>query len=395
MYKEKILKIGEEIKEELIKIRRDIHAHPEIALKEIRTSNFIYEKLKALKLEVHKNIGVTGVVGILRGKYPGKTVLLRADMDCLKMEEETDLEYKSKNPSYMHACGHDAHVSWLLGAAMILSSFKDELKGNIKFVFQPAEEVVGGSLRMIEEGVLENPKVDIAFGAHVWPNIESGKIGIKYGPLMAAPDFFNITIIGKGGHGATPHKCVDPINIACQVYLALQTLVSRKLDAVDPAVISICTFNGGTSKNIIPNEVTLSGTVRTFNDEIRDYIPLKMEEMIKGITMANGGAYKFKFDKCYPPVINDSYAASIFEKSTKELFGDDSVVILDKPEMIGEDFSYFGQNIPSAFIAIGNYNSEKGTTEPLHSSKFNVDEDIIPKASMAFSYAALNSLDMF
>ncbi|WIF96097.1 M20 metallopeptidase family protein [Caminicella sporogenes] len=389
MFKEKILKKAEEIKEELISIRRDIHAHPEIGLQEKRTSALVAEKLKKLGIEVKTNVGITGVVGLLKGKYPGKTILLRADMDCLEMTELNNIEYKSKYPGLMHACGHDAHTTWLLGAAMILSEFKDELHGNVKFLFQPAEESQGGANRMINEGVLENPKVNAAIGAHVWPIVESGKIGIKYGSMMAAPDKFTLTIYGKGGHGAEPHNCIDPISIGCQVYMSLQTIVSRKINPIKPAVISITMFNAGSAHNVIPDRVEMVGTVRTLTNELREKIPKMMESIIKGITEANGGSYEFEYIPYYPPVINNDEITDVVKHAGEEILGKDNVVELKNPTMGGEDFSYFQQKVPGTFFVVGTYNEDKKITKPLHSPYFNIDEDILSKASAVLAECAL------
>jgi amidohydrolase len=393
LYKEKILKRAQDIKEELISIRRYLHMNPEPGLMEINTSHFVAQKLREIGLEVQTEVGITGVIGTLKGKYPGKTILLRADMDCLKIEEQNLFDFKSKNPGFMHACGHDAHMAWLLGAAMILSEFRNDLKGNVKFIFQPAEEMIGGAERMIKQGVLSNPKVDAAIGAHVWPSIESGKIGVKYGPMMAAPDVFKIKILGKGGHGAMPHNCVDPIAIACQVYLGLQTIVSRKVSPTDPLVITISTFNAGSAANIIPDEAELTGTTRTFDDDLRERLPLMMENVIKGITAAHGGSYEFEYNKCYPAVINDSSMAKLAESSVSELLGIDNVEILPDPEMIGEDFSFYQRAVPGVFLAIGTRNEDKGIDYPLHSANFNLDEDIIPRAAAVFAYCAIKYIN--
>lgn len=392
MYKEEIEKIAQSIKDELIKIRRDIHSHPEIALNEFRTSKLVAEKLEELGMEVQVNIRVTGVVATLKGKYPGKTILMRADMDCLQLDELTNLEFKSQHPGYMHACGHDAHTTWLLGAAMILSHFKDRIHGNIKFLFQPAEESKGGAEEMIKAGVLENPHVDAAVGAHVWPAIESGKVGIKYGAMMAAPDNFRIVIHGKGGHGAVPNKCIDPISIANHIYSELQTIISRKLDPLEPVIITVGKFNAGTASNIIPDCAVMEGTVRTLSYSARDEVPKLMEKLVKGITEANGGKYEFQYNKCYPPVINENSITSFFEKSASKFLGSSNVEKLDKATMIGEDFSYFQQKVPGVFFAIGTMNKTKGIDQGLHSPYFTIDEDILTKASGLFSYFALDYL---
>lgn len=393
MIKDMIFKKAQAINKELISIRRDIHAYPEFALQEYRTSAYIASKLRELGLDVQTNIGITGVIGTLKGYTPGKTIMIRADMDCLKIEEQTDLEFKSKNPGFMHACGHDAHIAWVIGAAMILKDFKEGIQGNIKFLFQPAEEIVGGAERMIRDGALENPKVDAAIGAHVWPSLPSGSFGLRYGEMMAAPDTFIIKIKGKGGHGATPHNCIDPIAIGCQVYTALQNIVSRRNDPVDPLVITVGKFVAGSAPNIIPEEVLMEGTTRTFSEDLRNKLPQLIETTIKGITEAYGATYEFLYDFRYPAVINHSSMVDLAKDAVETLFGSEKVQVMKKPEMIGEDFSYFQKEVPSVFLAIGNSNKEKGTHIDLHNPTFKVDEDIIHSTSALLSLCALNFLN--
>lgn len=393
MFKSIILEKAEKLKDKLITIRRDIHAHPEIGMHENRTAKVIADKLKELGIEVQEHVGGTGVVGLLRGKEPGRTILLRADMDCLRLREENDIKYKSQYPEFMHACGHDAHVSWLIGAASILAEFKDEFSGNVKFLFQPAEEGAGGAEKTIHSGVLENPKVDVVIGAHVWPGIAAGKIGIKPGPLMAASDNFKIVIHGKGGHGGQPQKCIDPIAVACEIYMALQTVISRKVDPLEPAVISIGKFNAGSAHNIIPDRAELEGTIRTLTYEVREKMPAMIESIIKGISEANGAEYEFDFTPYHAPVVNDYEITTMLGKAASRVIGAKNVIIVDKPTMIGEDFSSFEEKVPGTFFWVGNLNKEKGITEPLHSPEFNVDEDIIYKAAAIFAQFALIYLD--
>ncbi|WP_461207468.1 M20 metallopeptidase family protein [Clostridium sp. DL1XJH146] len=392
MYKDLIMEKATEIKDELISIRRDIHAHPEVGLQEIRTTGILAEKLEKLGLDVRTNVGVTGIVATLKGDYPGKTILMRADMDCLEMTELNDVEYKSQNPGKMHACGHDAHTTWLLGSAMILSQMKDKLHGNVKFCFQPAEETAGGADRMIKDGALENPKVDAAIGAHVWPTIAAGKIGVKSGSLMAAPDMFTLKILGKGGHAAIPNISIDPIAIASEIYTAFQTIISRKSDPLEPVVLSVTMFNAGTAHNIIPDEAQLSGSVRTLTNEMREWVPKKMEQIVKGITEAHGATYEFNYTPYYPPVINDVEMTNLVRESSIELLGEDNVVEIPKPTMGGEDFSYFAQKVPATFFQVGTYNEEKNAIYSLHNPHFNIDEDILYKASAVMSIAAVNYL---
>lgn len=393
MFEKEILKKAKAINEEIIGIRRDIHAHPEIGLQEVRTSKVIADKLESLGIEVKRGVGKTGVVGLLKGKYEGKTILLRADMDCLALEEKNELEYKSQNKGFMHACGHDVHVAWLIGAAEILSEYKDELHGNIKFVFQPAEEFSRGARLLIEEGVLENPKVDAAIGAHVWPYIESGKIGVKSGAIMAATDHFELTIHGKGGHGAHPHKCIDPILSASEIYMAFQTIISRRLDPLQPAVITVGKFNSGTAYNIIPDIAVLEGTIRTISSRTRNFVHEEMERITKGITMANGTECEFLYEQYHPPVINDKSMSALVEKATVDLFGVEALLEVLEPAMTGEDFSYFQEKVPGVFFWVGIANESCGSNVPLHASNFMVDEAVIHNASALFAKCALDFLN--
>ncbi len=393
MIKNVILAKAEEIQEELIRIRRDLHAHPETGFQEIRTAALIGEHLKQLGIEVRERVGITGVVGTLRGKYPGKTILLRADMDCLEMQEQNEVDYKSEYAGRMHACGHDAHMTWVLGAAKILAGLRDELHGNVKFLFQPAEETDGGADRMIKEGALEDPKVDAAIGAHVWPTVEAGKIGVKYGPMMASPDLVKITIFGKGGHGAEPHNCVDPISVSCQVYFGFQTIISRRISPVEPAVLTISQINGGTAHNIIPDKVEMVGTVRTFSLEMKEKMHAMMEGVLRSVTEANGATYKFEYLPHYPPVINDEAMTALVEATGKALLGEDNVVKQDRPTMGAEDFSYFQQHVPGAYFIVGTLNAEKGVVKPLHNPQFNIDETILHKTAAVLASCAIAFLN--
>lgn len=393
MYRDAILNKASTIKDELIAIRRDIHSNPEIGLEEIRTSGLVAEKLKQLNLEVQTAVGVTGVIGTLYGKHPGKTLLLRADMDCLKMLELNDVSYKSKNEGLMHACGHDAHTTWLLGAAMILSEMREQLHGNVKFLFQPAEETDGGAERMIAAGALENPKVDAAIGAHVWPLLDSGKIAVKNGPMMAAPDMFKLKIFGKGGHGAEPHRSIDPIAIGCQVYLGLQTIVSRKIDPIDSVVLSITTFHGGSAHNVIPDHVEMQGSVRTLTKELRKQVPQMMEQIIKGITEAHGGQYELEYIPYYPPVINDPSITDVIKAAGSRILGEEQVITMPVPTMGSEDFSYFQESVPGAFFIIGTRNPEKGITALLHNPRFDIDEDILHMSAAVLAQSAMEYLN--
>lgn len=386
-----VKRLGEKYLQHMINLRETIHMYPEDGFSEFTTSKIIIEELEKLGIKVQKNVAKTGVVGLIEGKYPGKTVLLRADMDALKIQEQADVEYKSKIDGMMHACGHDGHVAGLLGAAMILNELKDNLHGNVKLVFQPAEERDGGALPMIEEGVLENPKVDAAFAAHLWGYLNEGEVHLKEGPMMASPDIFNIKVIGKGGHGAVPQEAIDPIVITCQIVNSLQTIVSRKINPLDPVVITCGRIQGGDCHNVIPNEVELEGTIRTFNEETRNWVPKVMEDLIRGITTSQGAAYEFKYEPKYPALINDKYMTSFAKESLKKVVGEENVFDLKEPNMGGEDFAYFAQKVPSAFIFVGIANNK---SEPVihHNPYFKWDSKNVGILAQSLSQIAIDYL---
>ena len=386
-----VKRLGEKYLQHMINLRETIHMYPEDGFSEFTTSKIIIEELEKLGIKVQKNVAKTGVVGLIEGKYPGKTVLLRADMDALKIQEQADVEYKSKIDGMMHACGHDGHVAGLLGAAMILNELKDNLHGNVKLVFQPAEERDGGALPMIEEGVLENPKVDAAFAAHLWGYLNEGEVHLKEGPMMASPDIFNIKVIGKGGHGAVPQESIDPIVITCQIVNSLQTIVSRKINPRDPVVITCGRIQGGDCHNVIPNEVELEGTIRTFNEETRNWVPKVMEDLIRGITTSQGAAYEFKYEPKYPALINDKYMTSFAKESLKKVVGEENVFDLKEPNMGGEDFAYFAQKVPSAFIFVGIANNK---SEPVihHNPYFKWDSKNVGILAQSLSQIAIDYL---
>ena len=376
--------------EQMINLRETIHMYPEDGFKEFKTSQIIINELEKLGIKA-KKVAKTGVVGLIEGKYPGKTVLLRADMDALKIQEMADVKYKSKIDGMMHACGHDGHVAGLLGAAMILNELKDKLHGNVKLVFQPAEEREGGALPMIKEGVLENPKVDAAFSAHLWGYLKEGQVHLKEGPMMAAPDIFNIKVIGKGGHGALPQESVDPIVIECQIVNALQTIVSRRTNPLDPVVVTCGKIQGGDSFNVIPNEVELEGTIRTFKEETRQLVPSIMKDLVKGITTSQGAKYEFKYKANYPALINDTNMTNFAKESLKKVVGKDNVFDLKEPNMGGEDFAYFAQKVPSAFMFIGIANNE---SEPVihHNPYFKWDSKNVGVLAKSLSQIAIDYL---
>ena len=307
-------------------------------------------------------------------------------MDALPITEENSLEFKSQNEGVSHACGHDANMAMLLGAVKLMEQLKGKLKRNVKFIFQPCEEQhPGGAKMMVEEGVLKN--VDEIYGLHIEPNIQSGIFGLRAGSTMAATDRIVITIIGKGGHASTPHLCVDPIVIAAEVILAIQSIVSRKINPLSPCVISLCQISGGTTFNVIPDRVKIIGTVRTLAKELRYRMPMLIEDTIKGITSLNNATYQFEYLKGHPPLSNPQQQVDFVQNKIIELFGNKSVENID-PKMGGEDFSYYLEKIKGAFIFLGSGSLEKGTNHPLHSSRFLLDEDVLYMGPALFAYVA-------
>lgn len=390
--KNKIMSLSEKYYEKVKEIRHLIHMYPELGFEEYKTSELIINELEKLGIEVQRNVAKTGVVGLIRGKQEGKTVLLRADMDALRVEEKVDVGYKSKIPGVMHACGHDGHVAGLLGAAMILNELKDEIIGNVKLVFQPAEEGIGGAKPMIDEGVLNNPKVDAAFGAHLLGSLKEGQIRTMHGHMMASPDTFSFKVIGRGGHGAEPHNSIDPIIITCQIVSSLQTIISRRLSPLTPAVITCGKIQGGNGHNIIPDEVEVIGTIRTFDNETREAIPKMMEEIIKGMATCQGATYEFNYKPNYPSVVNDIEMTDIVINSLKKIVGDENVDTLKKPMMGGEDFAYFGQNVPACFFFVGIAEDEKNPIVH-HNSYFKWSDENLKLLSSGLSQVAIDFLN--
>ena len=385
-------KQAEQIHEELIKWRRKIHKNPELGFKEYETANFIAKKLKEFGIE-HKRVCETGIVGLIEGAKPGKTLAIRADIDALDLTEENDVSYKSTNEGVMHACGHDAHTTILLGTAKILAQYQDKFKGNIKLIFQPAEEGPGGAKPMIEAGVLKNPDVDYIIGLHVNPNLKSGRVGLKEGRMQAAPDYFKIKILGKGGHGARPQETVDPIVIGSQIVSGIQQLKSRESDTLKPLVISIGSFHSGEAFNAIPSEAVLTGTVRSFDNELRKKIKKRMEEIVQNITKAYQADYKFEYSFEYPPLYNNKELNDLMSQVVIENLGEETLYEIPEPSMGGEDFAYFTQEIPGLYMRLGTRNEKKGTVNPLHSANFNLDEDILTQGVKLFLYGANKILD--
>ncbi|SDM53656.1 amidohydrolase [Fictibacillus solisalsi] len=381
----------DEVKENVVNWRRHLHQHPELSFEEVNTSNFVYEVLNSFgNIELSRPTK-TSVVGRIIGARPGKVLAIRADMDALPIHEEVESEFSSVNPGVMHACGHDGHTAMLLGAASVFSQLKDQIQGEIRFLFQHGEELFpGGAEEMVAAGVMDG--VDTVIGAHLWAPLEIGKIGIVYGAMMAAPDTFTITVKGKGGHAALPHQTVDSIAVASQVVTNLQHIVSRNTDPLDQLVLSVTKFIGGTTHNVIPGSVDIMGTVRSFDASLRESVPATMERVIKGITEAHGAGYEFGYEFGYRPVINDEQVTAVMEETVKELYGEEAVDRM-KPNMGGEDFSAFQQKAAGAFIYIGAGNEEKEAVYPHHHAKFSIDEDALEKGVRIFAHAAVKLLN--
>lgn len=390
----KVVKLANEIKDELINDRRTIHQNPELAYCEEKTSAYIQKRLDELGIEYRSGCAKTGVVGLIRGKKGcGATVMLRADMDALPVCEQNDVEYKSKIDGRMHACGHDSHVSMLLGTAKVLKAMENEFCGNVKLMFQPAEEGTGGAEPMIKEGLLENPKVDAALALHVEPTYECGKIAVKSGALMASPDGFKIVVKGKGGHGAYPHNTIDPVLTAAKIIEGLQSINSRNIDATVPSVVSVCAVSGGEFYNVIPDTVTLSGTTRAFDMETRKELFDRIEQISKGICSAMGAECECEFTYFYPPLINDEKMTELVKEGAAEAIGAENVIELKAPFMGGEDFSYVANEVEAAYFYLGCRNEQKGCVNPWHSANFNIDEDCMSVGVSVMANCALAYLD--
>ena len=365
----------------IIEWRRYFHENPEPALKEFKTAQKVDQVLRGLGIETKMLVGGVGVRGYLKGGKPGKTIALRADIDALPMPEETNVPYKSKTPGMMHACGHDAHAAMLLGAAQMLAAKKSELPGDVVFIFQPAEETGEGAKKMVEEGALD--KVGGIFGIHVSTVFSTGTVNYRPGPLMAAGDFFDVKISGKGGHGGAPQFAVDPIAMAAQAMAAVQTLVSREIDPLESAVVSICKMQAGGAYNIIPDFATFGGTLRSHNPELRDYLPRRMEEIIKGVVAGMRGSCEFTLHRRFPVTANDEAMTSFVVKIAEKLMGANKVSLM-KPLMGSEDFSYYLEKVPGTFVFLGVKNEAKGIIYPHHHPKFDVDEYALPQGTALY-----------
>lgn len=364
--------VPKDVVQDVIDIRRDIHAHPELGFEEVRTSGIVADRLKRLGYDVRTKIAQTGVVGILRTGRPGRTVLLRADMDALPLEEAAGLPFASTVPGKMHACGHDGHVAILLGAAGMIAERRDALCGTIVLCFQPAEEGKGGAAVMVAEGVLDDPHVDVVYGLHLWSEHPNGMVLTRPGPMMATSDTIEVTVRGKGGHGAQPNHTIDPIVTAAQFVTSVQTVVSRKVDPLEPAVITIGSFHAGTASNIVPEDAHMLGTVRTFNETLRDEMPGKIEAVLAGCCASANATYDYTYIKRYPVTSNDAHEAAYVRALAAATLGTERVA--EPPKVMGaEDFSFMLQRRPGCFFFLGAC-LDPNVDAPHHSPHFKIDE---------------------
>ncbi|HVL24926.1 MAG TPA: amidohydrolase [Thermomicrobiales bacterium] len=374
--------------------RRHLHEHPELAFEEVETARFVVERLKQLGVEdIKTGIGGTGVTALIHGgKGPGKVAMLRADMDALPIEEENDVDYKSTVAGKMHACGHDAHTAMLLGTARVLMDRRGEFAGTVKLLFQPAEEVPpGGAIAMIKDGALENPRVDAVFGLHVAADMPAGQIGVREGAGSAGSDRFRAVIQGKGGHAARPQAAIDPVVIASQIVLALQTLVAREVDPMEAAVVSTTAIQAGEAFNVIPDTAELRGTVRTLSPAVREHLQKRVPEVIEGIGTSLRAEVKAEFILGYPGIVNDPEITEIVRQAAIEVAGEENVVV-NELGMGGEDFSYFSLERPGCFFRVGTRNEERGIVWGHHHPKFDVEEEGMINGMATMANAVLKYL---
>jgi amidohydrolase len=372
-----ILEKSQSVHDYTVKIRREIHINPEVGMQEFKTAELVRGELDKMGIPYRDKVGGTGIVGLITGKAEGpkKVIGLRADMDAISVHEINKVPYASQVPGISHACGHDAHVAMLLGASKILNDMRNEFSGSVKLLFQPAEEGPGGAKPMIEEGALENPKVDAIVGFHVTSGEKTGRVGLKPGPVHAAQDEINIVIKGKGGHAASPHKTVDAVILAAQAVNALQTVVSRKVDPAFNAVLTIGTIKGGYRHNIIADRVEMTGTFRFFEEDLKMNLRKWTEQVLEGTTRPVGGDFEIKYLDGYPATINSREMYEKVKIYLTDLLGSYMVYDYEKPSMGAEDFSYFCKAVPSMFMTLGTGGKNGEFSKPHHSTEFDVDEE--------------------
>lgn len=383
-----VKELAARVQPELVELRRYFHQHPEPSFEEVNTGKRIAEELAKLGISVERK-AKTGVVGTLKGGKPGRTVALRADIDALSIQEETGLPFASQNEGYMHACGHDAHITCLLGAAKILAQLKDEIPGTVKFIFQPAEEIAHGAKLMVEEGAMEG--VDGIFGMHVWGDLPAGKVCVDAGPRMASADMFTITVDGKGGHGSAPHQGVDAVVVAAAIIMNLQTIVSREFNPLEPVVVHVGKVVAGDRFNIIASRAVMEGANRCFNPEIRQKLPEVVRRVAENTAATFRATAKVEYHFGCPPTINDEKLAAIAQEAVKKLYGEEGLAPMSL--LTGsEDFPFYQEKAPGAFAFLGVCNPAKGTCWPQHHSHYTIDEDALQVGAAVYAQFALDFL---
>jgi amidohydrolase len=381
------LEIPEDLTAQVVSLRRDLHMHPELGFEEHRTAGIVAERLRNLGYETHTGIAGTGVVGVMKGTAPGRTIMLRADMDALPIVEENLHEYCSQTHGKMHACGHDGHVAMLLGAAELIAARRERLAGTVCLLFQPAEEGHGGARVMVEEGVIERFGIERAYGLHLNTKLPAGTLGFREGPFYASSDSVEIDVLGVGGHGSAPHDAIDPIYTAANFITSVQQIVSRHVDPLEPAVVTIGSIHGGTIHNVIPRTVRMLGTVRAFSEDVRSKMPERIERVLKSCCDAMGASYDYQYLWRYPVTVNDADQTQYARALAERVVDAERIVTADKL-MGAEDFSFFAQQVPACFYTLGARGGES-TSNPHHSSTFDIDESALPTgvammASLAF-----------
>lgn len=379
-------------------LRRDFHMHPELGFREIRTGGIVAKELELLGIEVTKGVGRTGVVGLLEGVKPGPTLLLRFDMDALPITEDTGAEYSSQNPGVMHACGHDGHTAIGLTVARMLHAHREEIAGTIKLCFQPSEEgtngeEVGGNMMMILDGVLDSPRVDMTLGLHLWNDKPVGWVSVAKGPVMAGAETFAINITGKGGHGAIPQATVDPVIAAAQIVNALQTIVSRNVAPLDTAVVSVTTINAGTAFNIIPQTAQLTGTIRTFDNKVRQMVVERVEEIARGVGEAMGCQVEVSVKRVTPALINNEEIVSVVQDAARRVLPESSMDTSGYITMGSEDMAFMQEKVPGCYFFVGSNDAARHLDYGHHHPKFDFNEEALIRASALMASAAMDILN--
>jgi len=382
------LLIPDNLRREVIATRRAIHSHPELGFEEVETSRLVATRLRDLGYEVHTGIAQTGVVGVLHGRRAGRTIMLRADMDALPIDEENPLEFRSSIPGRMHACGHDGHVAILLGAAALIADRKEDLAGTVCLVFQPAEEGRGGAERMVKEGLIERFEIERAYGLHLWSNKPVGTLGFREGAFCASGDTIDVTIRARGGHGAMPHQTPDPIVTAANFITSVQQVVSRSVDPMEPSVVTIGSIHGGSAPNVIPPTLKMSGTVRAFSNEVREAMPASIERVLRGCCQISGAEADFAYHWCFPVTENDSEQTR-YARRVATTLGEERVIEIE-PLTGSEDFSFYAQRVPACFFALGSQ-GDASTANAHHSSTFDIDERALDVGVQMMATLALDA----